>query len=346
MSWAANLNFIANEDREKLNDIQEFLKQQETILKALHKALELLRKAISRNQRHHRVKPTADFVYTTPENDEQKRRQDALKELDHISRSLCIFALTKRKICNLTNASFDALISGIPKFIQAEPGRHDLIKSTIHDYIQYASSDPTDYKFKIIDGKSKDGKRPRKRPRTSAGKENPTARFELGGCGSASKPQSSAFQPDNPFRNETARMTCETGPWPTATSSIHAEVLTEADPALQSDLSVPTTECHCDSQPFVSTDTDSRLAKESWPDDGNYRVDLDAPLYSEETFSGYCGIDLDDIFDNVDFDNMDQSQQLFEDHQQEDRISFIDIHPGRLDNSMSFSRLQRGPIDG
>ncbi|CAM1510731.1 Fc.00g082440.m01.CDS01 [Cosmosporella sp. VM-42] len=151
MSWTADLNFIAKDDLKTLDNINNFLTQQKPILKSVHKALELLGKGVTRHQQCHRGKLIVRFVYTRPtENDgEQERRKEAFEKLDTASKSLCSFALTEKEICDLTNTSFDALISGIPKFIQAEPGRHDLIKSTIHDYIQDAS-DPTDYKFRII----------------------------------------------------------------------------------------------------------------------------------------------------------------------------------------------------
>lgn len=150
MSRVTNLNFIAKADLMQLDDLLVFLTQQKKILNALSKALETLQHNVTRNQRYQRIKPTLNFIYSkSSENSETRRRQEALKELDHVSKSLCVFALTDKQILSLANASFDALINGIREFTEAEPGRPELINSAIGGYVHDSLSDLTGDKFRI-----------------------------------------------------------------------------------------------------------------------------------------------------------------------------------------------------
>ncbi|KAG7126053.1 hypothetical protein HYQ46_000676 [Verticillium longisporum] len=112
MTPPSDLNFIASSKLAQLDNLIESLKQQRAVLKSLLKAIRLLSQEVSRHQKFKRIRATLTFIYHKATDPEIERRCEALEKLDFASKSLCVFALTDKQICELGNASFDVLVKG------------------------------------------------------------------------------------------------------------------------------------------------------------------------------------------------------------------------------------------
>ncbi|KAH6889933.1 hypothetical protein B0T10DRAFT_487129 [Thelonectria olida] len=131
--WATEHHF-AMFNVELLVDFISFLQDQLKILKACYEAVQLL-STITRHQKYRRCAPTSEFILSkSTKNEETCRRTQALRELDDASLALCTFAFTPNQICKFDTEAFNALIIGLPNFIQTDPKRLELINSTISDY--------------------------------------------------------------------------------------------------------------------------------------------------------------------------------------------------------------------
>ncbi|KAK7422759.1 hypothetical protein QQZ08_009384 [Neonectria magnoliae] len=175
MSETIKANFIAEGDLEQLKSTITFLNQQKLILESLAKGLKIIiSKHVNRHHKCHRIRPMLELIYQK-ENDaeinrlrrelaelgsknnaeveidcrqqqvldlalknkaENDRRRRALAELDLVSKALSVFSLRPARIYSLEKTSFDALVRGLPKFVEAKPGRRDFIETAIGAYVQ------------------------------------------------------------------------------------------------------------------------------------------------------------------------------------------------------------------
>ncbi|CAH0014515.1 unnamed protein product [Clonostachys rhizophaga] len=143
MSDATKTNFIAEDHVAQLEIIIaeyertiKLLKEQRLILQRLSKALQIISTDPNRHHKYRRIRQTAKFLYQKEDDVEIKRRQRTLRGLDFGSMALCLFSLQVTQIRGLEKASFDALITGLPKFVKAQPDRHNLIITGIGEYVQ------------------------------------------------------------------------------------------------------------------------------------------------------------------------------------------------------------------
>uniref|UniRef100_A0A8H7NAA4 Uncharacterized protein n=1 Tax=Bionectria ochroleuca TaxID=29856 RepID=A0A8H7NAA4_BIOOC len=193
MSEATKTNFIAEDNVAQLEIVIaqsehtiKLLKEQRLILQHMSEALTIISTDPNRHHKCRRIRPMAKFLYQKEDDAEIKRRQLTLRGLDSSSMALCLFSLQATQIRNLDKASFDALITGLPKFLEAQPDRHNLIITKIGDYTKDAITE-FEHGFSIshfeppsnnITAKTEDrpGKRRRKAPtrRPNPGRPEPS----------------------------------------------------------------------------------------------------------------------------------------------------------------------------
>ncbi|CAI6101419.1 unnamed protein product [Clonostachys chloroleuca] len=132
MSDATKTNFIAEDNVAQLEIIIaeyertiKLLKEQRLILQHMSEALTIISTDPNRHHKCRRIRPMAEFLYQKEEDAEIQRRQLTLRGLD--SGSMALY-----------KASFDALITGLPKFLEAQPDRRNLIITKIGDYTKDA----------------------------------------------------------------------------------------------------------------------------------------------------------------------------------------------------------------
>lgn len=136
-----NLVAHAPDGVEDLNStIREFDRQVE-VTRSLLTAERVLRGDLTHNIKFNRIRPTLKFIYgQDPQDKIQQQRRESLSALDDSSRALCALAFTPHAILQLTDDTFEALMSGISVFVEKK-GLAGLIESRIGHFIRRTLKD-------------------------------------------------------------------------------------------------------------------------------------------------------------------------------------------------------------
>ncbi|RSL83170.1 hypothetical protein CEP51_004677 [Fusarium floridanum] len=266
MLKATELNFIAKGDLSQLEEAILFLKQQQDIIESFNIALRALKRGLhDYNKRHRRRKCFDDMTTFISQNyNETNNRRRALESLDHSSKYFCFISLTSNQIDNLTDNSFDALIDGTHEFIEANPSRHDLIRTASREK-EAPQTEGIVFYQQPPPPKNLTGKR-----RKRASSRTPSPR----------RPEPPRPSNPAPMPSTTAIMAEVI---PDRQDQVHSEQTGRTEPDLQSNSS-PATQLDPPDDPSLDNSMPAESDSQPWQD---------TLAFNEDAFWLFRGIDLD-----------------------------------------------------